>query len=91
MLLVVMALVMAAVMLAMVMPAMAKVFPENPGQNGGGPPTASGGIGGAVDEKNNGSIVLHRVGKEEKTCVGHFEDKGAEITKKTGHCPPPQP
>jgi hypothetical protein len=68
---------MAAIMAASAMPAMAKVSQEKPGQNGGGPPDRSGGLGLA----NPSSIVEHEFGPSEQTCVKHF---GNNFPKETG-------
>ena len=54
----------AAMVAVSAMPAMAKVIPEKPGQNGGGPPGFSGGPG-----KNVSSEVVH---EPDGACVVHF-------------------
>ncbi len=68
---------MAVMMAASALPAMAKVSQEKPGQNGGGPPDRSGGLG----LPNPSSIVEHEFGPSEQTCVKHF---GKNFPKENG-------
>ncbi len=67
------ALIVAAMMAASAMPATAKVFPDKPGQNGGGPPIASSG-----PAKNSSSAVNH---DSDGACVTH---SGKNAGKQTG-------